>query len=239
MIEAYNKDLDDFLTLGEGNAKEFALGLIARMDECKSIDFSENPNPKFSTNYLWGDARGMMFGVLECEDRKGDIIFLKAFSSQYNSEWHLEGWVDPLLDTKEFYRIVPPVDKKIKNIGKALQDLQKGSDEYKALASQRKKLSQQLMDEIFDLYYLHNFCDERKSLKEAFAENRGIPTGTGECCAPKLLNSAAIRGLKPLGLVEFYYGRENRSGSRIHGQFYDPCKEKCGPILGFLLRGTE
>ena len=239
MIKAYNKDLDTFLSLGEGGVKQYALSLMKCMDECQSIDFSEDPDPKFSTDYLWGDARGMMFGVLECEDRKGEKVYLKAFSSQYNSEWHLEGWVDPLLDTQEFNRIVPPVDKQIKDIGRELLNLQKGSAEYRELASERKKLSQKLMDEIFDLYKLNNFCGERKSLKEAFAEDRGIPTGTGECCAPKLLNAAALKGLKPLGLVEFYYGRENRSGSRQHGEFYDPCKEKCGPILGFLLRGAE
>ena len=66
-----------------------------------------------------------------------------------------------------------------------------------------------------------------------------MPTGTGECCAPKLLHHAATHGLTPLGLAEFYVGRTNRSGTRRHGEFYAPCAEKCAPILGFLLCGVE
>jgi tRNA pseudouridine32 synthase/23S rRNA pseudouridine746 synthase len=34
----------------------------------------------------------------------------------------------------------------------------------------------------------------------------GFPAGTGDCCAPKLLHEAALRGLKPVGLAEFWFG---------------------------------
>jgi tRNA pseudouridine32 synthase/23S rRNA pseudouridine746 synthase len=63
--------------------------------------------------------------------------------------------------------------------------------------------------------------------------------GVGECCAPKLLNYAALNGLKPLGLSEFYWGKENKSGTRKHGEFYPACAEKCQPILGFMLCGIK
>jgi hypothetical protein len=66
-----------------------------------------------------------------------------------------------------------------------------------------------------------------------------MPTGTGDCCGPKLLAQAAIEGLRPLGLAEFYWGRENRSGSRRHTTFSASCPEKCGPILGFMLCGLD
>jgi hypothetical protein len=74
------------------------------------------------------------------------------------------------------------------------------------------------------------------ALSEVFT-GKAMPTGTGECCAPKLLHHAAVHGLTPLGLAEFYIGRENRSATRAHGRFFAPCEEKCRPILGFLLCG--
>ncbi len=67
----------------------------------------------------------------------------------------------------------------------------------------------------------------------------GMPAGTGDCCAPKLLNYAAGEGLIPLSLIEFYYGRGNKSGTKKHRHFYPPCTEKCAPILTYMLRGAE
>ena len=66
-----------------------------------------------------------------------------------------------------------------------------------------------------------------------------MPAGTGDCCAPKLLNYAAVEGLIPLSLIEFYYGRGNKSGTKKHRHFYPPCTEKCAPILTYMLRGAE
>ena len=33
-----------------------------------------------------------------------------------------------------------------------------------------------------------------------------LPGGTGDCCAPKLLADAAARGLRPVGIAEFFLG---------------------------------
>lgn len=95
------------------------------------------------------------------------------------------------------------------------------------------------MQDIHSLYRLHNFRGEQCSLFDLFGDTNGIPTGTGDCCAPKLLNLAARNGLQPLGLAEFYWGKTNKSASRQEGYFYPACQDKCGPILGFLLCGLE
>ena len=111
--------------------------------------------------------------------------------------------------------------------------------EKKNLLRERRKHSRTLMIELHALYRLHNFSGRTASLAEIFSHNQGIPTGTGDCCAPKLFNYAAAHNLLPLALSEFYWGRENKSGSKKHGSFYTPCKEKCAPLLGFLLCGLE
>jgi hypothetical protein len=194
---------------------------------------------ELATDYLYGEARGKMFGVLVCRTREGSFTTLKAFSGQYNGQWELEGWVPPLFDVQDFKNLNNPVERQIKALGR--EAMKKISDKscYDNILQQRKQLSQQLMKDIHALYILHNFKGEHCSLFDQFPQGRGIPTGTGDCCAPKLLNYAAIHKLQPLGLAEFYWGKTNKSSSRHEGQFYLACEDKCGPILGFLLCGLE
>ena len=53
---------------------------------------------------------------------------------------------------------------------------------------------------------LLNFAGRYENLAAFFRDAGGIPTGTGECCAPKLLQEAALRGIRPLGMAEFWWG---------------------------------
>jgi len=227
--------------LREGEAKNVCLDLIKKLEDFKRLDFdtvSAFANPAFSTNYLFGKALGQMFGVLECKDKDGKIKFLKAFSGQYNGIWEIGGWVPPLLDVKKFDQLVLEEDKKIKQLGREIEILEEGSIERKDLVKRRKELSRALLRSIYELYELHNFKGEKKSLFDLFG-NKGIPTGTGDCCAPKLLNYAARKKLIPLSLAEFYFGKENLSKTREHKTFYSSCSDKCYPILGFMLCREE
>ena len=217
-------------SLSVGNSRKYALELMQQLEAQKCID--DGADPKFSTDVLWSESRGHMFGVLECADDSGNIVALKAFSGQYNGEWLVDGWVPPILDVAEFHRLSDPVDREIKMLDRLIEE-QRNPD----LIQRRKALSQELMKQIHALYFLTNFRGETKPMTEVF--RGGIPTGAGDCCAPKLLNYAALNGLKLLGLSEFYWGRENRSGTRKHGEFYPACAEKCQPILGFMLCGLS
>ena len=93
------------------------------------------------------------------------------------------------------------------------------------------------MKDIHSLYSLTNFRGETKKLSQLSLNN--LPTGIGDCCAPKLLCHAAKNDLVPISMAEFFVGKENRSGTKIHGQFYPACEEKCQPLMGFLLCGLE
>ena len=227
--------------LYEGNAKRFCDELIKNLDKYGRLDFEEpeeKADPRFSTDYVFGKARGQMFGILECIDKDGKQVILKAFSGQYNGVWEIKNWVPPLLNAEEFDELIIEDDKKIKAVGKKILELPENSDQKKELVKERKKLSQNLLKQIYDLYELNNFSGEKKSLSEVFG-SYAIPTGTGDCCAPKLLNFAALNNLKPVSLAEFYYGKENLSGTKMYKEFYSSCKEKCYPILGYFLCGTD
>ncbi len=224
---AFCRHCDREHTLDRESATGAAKKLMASLDK------------ELSTEYLYGKARGKMFGVLLCQTPAGDTITLKAFSGQFRGRWKVKGWVPPLFSVEDFDSLNTPVEQKIKALGREAERIPSDTPAKRALLLQRKQLSRQLMRNIHALYRLHNFKGEQCSLFDLFPEKQGIPTGTGDCCAPKLLNYAAIHNLRPLGLVEFYHGRRNKSGSRREGEFYPACENKCAPILGFLLCGLS
>ncbi len=221
---------------------DYAHDLMTLLAKEKQLDFllpPEKREQRLSTDFLFGPARGKMFGVLVCLDGQGDETTLKAFSGQYNTLWQVDGWVPPLFNLVAFEQLNTPEEKKIKNIGRQIDLLPDSSKKRHTLRIERKKCSQQLMKNIHRLYRLRNFHGDQLPLTEIFYGNGGIPSGTGDCCAPKLLNFAACHKLHPISLVEFYWGKENLSGSKKHGHFYPPCDNKCAPILGHMLCGLR
>jgi tRNA pseudouridine32 synthase / 23S rRNA pseudouridine746 synthase len=96
----------------------------------------------------------------------------------------------------------------------------------------RQQLSAALMAAMFDATVLTNARGVPASLREAFLGG-GIPSGTGECAVPKLLEAANRAGLRPVALAEAWWGRT--LNGRQHGDVQPPCERKCQPILGYLL----
>jgi hypothetical protein len=227
------------IRLKQGKAKEYCLDLMNTLEEMGTIDIHApkgDANPKLTLAYVKGEARGQMFGVLECVDVDGKTVFLKAFSGQYNGVWDVKGWAPPLFDTKEFDLLIGDVDKEIKQLGNIINKLPHCPDRQELIYT-RKRLSQNLMKEIHELYRVHNFRSEVRPLTDFF--KNGIPAGAGDCCGPKLLNAAAKMNLIPQSLAEIFWGETNLAGTRIQGDFYGPCREKCLPLLGFLLCGIS
>ncbi len=139
---------------------------------------------------------------------------------------------------------------------RALQPLQQIIDtadaKIRELKKQRKELSRQLQAKMHAAYNLINFLGKSKTLQELMPF--GLPTGTGDCCAPKLLHYAAKHNLKPLAMAEFWWGESSGvdssvNGEKIQGQkipgkktsvkFYGACVERCQPLMGFLLSGLQ
>ncbi|MEF2144043.1 MAG: hypothetical protein V3573_01240 [Desulfovibrionaceae bacterium] len=227
-------------TLGAGPAIAAARELWNALQHHGRLDFDvppEQADSAFSLELLHGPARGQMFGVLAYEDGADRRGVLRAFSGQYNSLWRVPGWVDPLPDIREYQALNEPEEARIKSLSREMQAL--ASDDLRSRALRRERLARcrELMLQLHALYRLRNFRGQEKSMAEVFLGGGGMPAGTGDCCSPKLLQHAALHGLRPLGLVEFYYGRANRSETRRHGQWYPSCEGKCAPILGFMLCG--
>jgi tRNA pseudouridine32 synthase/23S rRNA pseudouridine746 synthase len=102
------------------------------------------------------------------------------------------------------------------------------------LKQQRKSRSRQLQTQMHEAYRLMNFLGTSTSLRELMPA--GIPTGTGDCCAPKLLHYAATQQLKPIAMAEFWWGAN--TADKRQGEFYGACVERCQPLMGFMLSGA-
>jgi tRNA pseudouridine32 synthase/23S rRNA pseudouridine746 synthase len=116
------------------------------------------------------------------------------------------------------------------------QQIEAANQEISALKRQRQAISQRLQAQLHQAYTLTNFAGEAWAIQD-LATQGNLPTGTGNCCAPKLLHAAAHQGLRPLALAEFWWGPAQ--GDKQPGQFYGACAERCQPIMGFLLSGLS
>lgn len=110
-------------------------------------------------------------------------------------------------------------------------------DDVSCLKQERKQRSDALQRWLFDHFLMLNAEGQTRSLTDIFSSTtQGIPpSGSGECCAPKLLQYAFAHQLRPLNIAEFWQGRSPRMEIRHHNHYYPACRGKCKPILEWML----
>ena len=119
----------------------------------------------------------------------------------------------------------------------ALQTIQDG---ISSLKQERKRRSDDLQQWLFRQFAMLNARGEHRNLIDIFsswAEETGSkctvpPSGSGECCAPKLLQYAFLHHLKPIEIAEFIV-RDGRADCR------GACQGRCAPILRWMLQGLD
>ncbi len=125
-------------------------------------------------------------------------------------------------------------------IAAILNGIRETEVEIAGLKSLRSQMSDELQEWIFRQYIIHNSLGEEASIFDIFSSQGLVPPGgTGECAAPKLLEYAFRNGLKPIAMGEFWYGKSPETAVRTQGHFYPSCTSKCGPLLGFMLKGLD
>ena len=110
-----------------------------------------------------------------------------------------------------------------------------------ALRRQRREMSDALQQWLFSQYRMLNANGEERDLVDIFGEtiNAMPPAGSGDCCAPKLLQYAYANGLEPVCMAEFWWGDSPKQEIRHHLHYYPACRSKCLPILTHMLRGLN
>ena len=114
-------------------------------------------------------------------------------------------------------------------------------DEAAQLRQERKQRSDALQRWLFDHFAMVNAHGERRTLTDIFrpTPQQTPPSGSGECCAPKLFQYAFLHHLEPLQIAEFWQGRSPRMEIRYHDQYYTACRGKCKPILEWILKPQQ
>ncbi|MBR5640114.1 MAG: RNA pseudouridine synthase [Muribaculaceae bacterium] len=109
------------------------------------------------------------------------------------------------------------------------------------LKAQRKVMSEKLQRQLFELFVVRNARGESLDVATIFERrlHRLPPGGTGECCAPKLLQYAFLHNLKPVCMAEFWVGQSPQGEVRHHGHYYPACRSKCLPLMEFMLQGLD
>ena len=187
-------------------------------------------------------SQGKMFGFLITDT--GET--LKAYSGQIcgRSDW--DGYVPAIFDYLQpdgYFKTHEAIITQLNHEAQECND----SKRIAEIKTERKERSQALQRWLFSQFQITNPIGETQSLQQVFdeyAKRNNLrqtvpPSGTGECCAPKLLQYANTHNLKPLALVEFWYGESPKGEVRHHGMFYEPCQSRCQPIIWWMAGGQE
>lgn len=128
-------------------------------------------------------------------------------------------------------------DGEIHRLTEEINGLPAGSQRSE-LITRRTKLTDQSLSRVFNLYNFTRFDGRLVTLPQIIRchDSRLPPTGTGDCCAPKLLTYAFQHKLQIVSMDEVYYGRDTKN--KTNGTSYPPCDERCGYILPSIL-GVE
>jgi tRNA pseudouridine32 synthase/23S rRNA pseudouridine746 synthase len=202
---------------------------------------------------------GVMIGALVAKKSDGQLLNLVTTSGISKSLHPVAGkafdnsfvFVGPLVDAKKIEDALAKNDEMIHTLTRQIEELKSNqtqtsdtNNNLENLVHQRTLLTTESLNSVFALYSFHVVGNSTagdttatvKTLKEICIErNKGRlpPTGTGDCCAPKLLDYAFAHNLSPVSMCEVFYGTS--APQKINGQKYAPCDERCGIILPAML----
>jgi len=180
--------------------------------------------------------KGKMFGVMVVQKVDLSYAFLGTVSGKLPRNTECEKFVPSVFDdsTNDYF------------INKGMVELTELGNQIKAattllevnlLKEKRKLKSFALQQQLFENYRFLNASGEIQNVLQIFEESShgNPPSAAGECAAPKLLQFAFQHQLKPIAIAEFWWGGAMANNERKHLEFYPACKNKCRPILEYML----
>ena len=192
---------------------------------------------------------GKMFGVLivslppSPSIQRGSLGFLAAYSGLLEGRNDWEYFVPPVYDAQQPDGYFKTQERKISEL------LRSPLPTWGGAGGEAAVMSQELQLWLFHQYRLLNARGEVKDLVDIWQDYYNKPKlkrkyplppgGTGDCCAPKLLQYAYQHGLKPVCMAEFWWGASTKTELRQHLNYYPACRGKCKPILTWMLQGLE
>ncbi len=189
-----------------------------------------------------GAVKGKMFGVLVVQNEQKEFGYLAAFSGKIGDDPHPSIFVPSVFDMDTNDHFITKGLSAITSISQqinALKEKREPNFESKItrLKNHRKATSIHLQEELFSHYYFLNKSGLEKNLIDIFEayHQKKPPSAAGECAAPKLIQYAYQNQMTPLAISEFWWGALSKDQSKKHKEFYPSCRDKCRPILGYML----
>lgn len=178
----------------------------------------------------------------EIETLQNRIRFSKMQRDEIRSETADPARLEELIRESQFQKaeLKRCRDRWKSHISEIKDRINEFEDTINDLKARRSAKSDTLQKWIFENAIVNNGAGESSSIWEIFSREGLIPPGgTGDCAAPKLLNYAFSHELEPLAMGEFWYGTSPDTAVRTHGHFYPSCTSKCGPLLGYMMKGLR
>ena len=185
-----------------------------------------------------------MIGSLVCWDKKEKKrIILYAVSGNNKQLIPLNTnskdiFVPSIVSSEQIDQALKQNDKEIHELTEQINELtliNKASPQRARLLKKRTALTDSSLQKVFHLYLFTKYDGRKLSLNVIIKchNNHLPPTGTGDCCAPKLLSYAFEKDYEIISMDEVYYGRDTKNIK--NGISYAPCDERCGYILPSIM----
>lgn len=206
---------------------------IAKIAALEFKQFIETASSQWKHNFH--TKKGKMFGVLVVKKDNGDYGYLGTISGKIPSNETCDRFVPSTFKVSDGDFFINKGMTELTQIGSQIK-LSNNQSEIHSLTELRKDKSFALQQKLFKHYRFINQNGLEKNVLEIFEDSLhgNPPAAAGECAAPKLIQYAFKNNLKPIALAEFWWGYKPNK-ERSHKVFYPACKNKCRPILEFML----
>jgi len=211
---------------------------IAKIAAQEFQDFIKIVSP--SWEYDFHLVKGKMFGVLVVEKEDRSYGYLGTVSGKLPKKANCAQFIPSVFDdsTGDFF-----INKGMTEITAIRNQIKKTQtlSEITTLKEKSKEKSIALQQRLFENYHFTSRSGKTKKLIDIFKQSNHAypPSAAGECAAPKLLDYALEHQLKPIALAEFWWGKAIKKKGMHHKAFYPACKNRCLPILEYMLEDFE
>jgi tRNA pseudouridine32 synthase/23S rRNA pseudouridine746 synthase len=183
--------------------------------------------------------KGKMFGILVVQKEDNTYSYLGTVSGKLPKNAVCNKFIPSIFDDSVGNFFIHKGMTELTEIGNQIKN-SNNSSEIDSLKEKSRQKSIALQQRLFENYHFLNLSGKERNLLEIFknSSHGNPPSAAGECVAPKLLQYAISQKLKPIALTEFWWGGVSNDKEKEHTVFYPACKDRCRPILEYMLEDT-
>lgn len=171
-------------------------------------------------------GQGIMLGCLVACDKKNQkrkILYTVSGNSKIlESELKNFIFVNPIVLPYQIENALSQNDAEIHRLTNIINEEKSKNKDFpndeallnhiNYLVQKRTELTDESLRKVFSLYEFYCFDGKKITLNQIIKnhDEKLPPTGTGDCCAPKLLSYAFEYDLLPVSLDEIYFGNDTK-----------------------------